>query len=104
MKKVNEPTQAGYELGYMLHRFFESAKLKPERCRTCAFRSGTYANGCETTVMDALKCIMERVPFSCHEESRLCAGYVSMCAESPNKLKMPWQFSDEGDPAKGECL
>lgn len=95
MKKINEPSRLGWELGFHLDKFFNAAKLQPERCRTCAFRSGTYANGSEQTVMDAMKCIMERVPFNCHEENKLCAGYVSMCAETPNKTETPWPFSDE---------
>lgn len=96
MKKLNEPSREGWELGWHLARFADAAKIQAERCITCAFRSGTYANGCETTVMDATKCIMERVPFYCHEEStRLCGGYVSLIAESPIKIRTPWGFSDE---------
>jgi hypothetical protein len=91
----NEPTRDGWELGFHLAKFVDAAKLKADRCVTCAFRSGTYANGCETTVMDALKCVMERVPFQCHEENKLCGGYVSLCAETPTKTEMPWPFSDE---------
>jgi hypothetical protein len=101
--RLNEPTRLGWEMGWHLARFANAAKLQPERCITCAFRSGTYANGCETTVMDALKCVMEGVPFYCHEESTsLCGGYVALRAESPSKIKTSWPFSDESPspPAK----
>lgn len=95
-KVVNEPTTDGYEMGYHLSRFYENAGLKPDRCATCAFRQGTYPNGSPQTVMDALKCVMEGIPFNCHEEAHLCAGYVALRAELRSKLKMPWEFSDEG--------
>jgi len=84
-KKINEPTRDGYELGYQLARFYEGSKLQPERCRTCAFRVGTYANGSPQTTMDALKCVVEGVPFNCHEESKLCAGYIALRAAAPSR-------------------
>lgn len=93
--KLNEPTRDGYELGYQLAKFYERAEFKPERCRTCAFRVGTYANGSPQTVMDAMKCVLEGIPFYCHEESRLCGGYVSLRAESPSRIKAFWDFSDD---------
>lgn len=49
-----------------------------ERCRSCAFTAGTVPNGCIQTQMDALKAIVERVPFLCHQadrKDRPCAGY-----------------------------
>jgi len=102
MAKIeNKPTREGFELGFMLARFVDKAPQITERCFTCAFRQGTDANGSPTTTMDALKCVMEGVPFYCHEvadrdnPSRLCAGYIALRAESPTKLGMPWSFSDE---------
>jgi hypothetical protein len=103
MAKIeNKPTRDGFELGYMLARFVDNAKEPVgERCFTCAFRQGTDANGSPTTTMDALKCVMEGVPFYCHETeptnacTRLCAGYATLRADSPKKLDMPWPFSDE---------
>jgi hypothetical protein len=47
-----------------------------ERCSTCAFRAGTVPNGCEQTVMDAVKCVKEDVVFRCHAENKLC--YVTI--------------------------
>lgn len=100
-KTLNAPTHAGFELGYHLSRFCDNAPQLAERCFTCAFRQGTNANGSPVTTMDALKCVMEGIPFYCHETEtpndpkRLCAGYVMLRAESPSRLKMQWDFSDE---------
>ena len=93
-KVLNEPTNTGYELGYHISRIFETCELKPERCSTCAFRQGTYPNGCESTLMDAVKCIAEGMPFNCHEENKPCAGYVAFRSSgSKQKLTVPWDFS-----------
>jgi hypothetical protein len=74
----NEPTPEGRALGEQLARLteVELAKLKPkfpnhaEPCGTCAFRRGTYPNGCLATVMDALKCVVENHDFMCHEHRK----------------------------------
>lgn len=87
----NRPSELGYQLGHELARLTDCEEVAAqqrfprhrERCKTCAFRAGTVPNGCEATVMDALKCIVEKVPFYCHEQvdaekepTMLCAGYV----------------------------
>lgn len=80
-----------------------------ERCSTCAFRRGTLPNGSPTTQMDVLKCIMEQVPFHCHEAHRkgeLCHGwfaatYAEIKAGAPPKL-VNWKFSDEYTGAEEE--
>lgn len=97
MAKVeNKPEFAGYELGFHLARFADAVPQIAERCFTCAFRQGTDPNGCVTTVMDGLKCIMEGVPFYCHERStKLCGGYVVLRAETPKLRETPWKFADE---------
>ena len=53
------------------------------RCNACAFTRGTPANARLETVLDALGCTIEDVPFMCHlhfdEDSRpldLCSGWV----------------------------
>jgi hypothetical protein len=68
-----------------------------ERCLTCAFRQGTYANGSPETNLDALKCVMEGVPFLCHEDTRVpCAGWALLRRSNPTlKTEVPWPFSDE---------
>lgn len=55
----------------------------PEPCTTCAFRAGSVPSQCDDTVMDALKCVLEGVPFLCHEPrkgsrtiDRACFGWM----------------------------
>lgn len=66
------------EPGVRLH----SPGIAP-RCKACAFTSGTPANACLETVLDALGCTNEGVPFMCHlhfdEAGRpvdRCSGWV----------------------------
>ena len=70
---LNVPTLEGRLLGA------EIARLTPENdgCDECAFRLGAEANGCLATVMDALKCVVEGVPFYCHINDGLCQGYLA---------------------------
>jgi hypothetical protein len=101
MKIENKPSHEGFALGYALARFVDNAVPVGERCFTCAFRQGTDANGSPVTTMDALKCVMEGVPFYCHEGAdpenphRLCAGYATLRADSEGRLEMPWPFSSD---------
>lgn len=101
----NTPSPEGYALGEHLDRFCEQEAEKykgtglavPRRCDTCAFRKGTYANGCVPTVMDALKCTAEGVPFMCHEhrkadEPPVCAGWM-LLAEGEKEAAAPWPFT-----------
>lgn len=88
---VNLPTPEGAELGRHLARFADQEEAKfadpPKRCHDCAFRAGTIPNGCEQTLMDAVKCTFEGEPFYCHngmrdgEPTRLCAGYLLLRAD-----------------------
>lgn len=103
----NKPTPDGYALGEHLDRFCDqeiekyrqSGMAVPRRCNTCAFRKGTYANGCVPTVMDALKCMLEGdTVFLCHEhrkgdEPPVCAGYMLLRSQEPGKVN--WPFSNE---------
>jgi hypothetical protein len=66
------------EPGVRLH----SPAIAP-RCKVCAFTRGTPANACLETVLDALGCTIEGVPFMCHlhfdEDGTpvdLCSGWV----------------------------
>ena len=107
-KVPNRPTPEGRELGTQLARFCDAADAElrqhfpkaAERCASCAFRAGTVPNGCEMTLMDALKCLNENVPFMCHEVPhdtepvRLCAGYAALMTPG-RAVTMPWPFSDE---------
>jgi hypothetical protein len=102
-KVINEPTREGFEHGYHLSRFADAEEAKAplangrERCITCAFRCGTYPSGSPTTTMDALKCVIEGVPFMCHEDTRqICAGYALLRRSDPQrKTEVNWPFSDE---------
>lgn len=78
-----------------------------ERCKTCAFTAGTVPNGCLQTQMDALKAVVENVPFMCHAHKdkagnydRICHGWflVSRIAKRYEKAKgelpkVDWDFS-----------
>jgi hypothetical protein len=98
--KPNLPTPEGRALGRELARLCdgEIGVGRDDRCSTCAFRSGTVPNGCAPTLMDALKCMMERVPFYCHEqEGKLCAGWREMLpGKGEPAVAVPWAFSDGG--------
>jgi hypothetical protein len=87
----NVPTPEGRLLGAELARLAdaEEARLRERfprlhpRCNDCAFKAGTDPNGCPETLMDAVKALVECVPFYCHKKfdadgspKRLCAGYA----------------------------
>ena len=104
----NKPEPLGYAAGEHLARFCDVKIEKyrntgvavPQRCNTCAFRKGTRPNGCVPTITDALKCVLEKVPFMCHEHRKgdappVCAGYMLLTAKKTHKTKVPWKFSDE---------
>jgi hypothetical protein len=91
---LNEPTPEGEALGSHLARFVEvelqtrAAEL-PGRCHDCAFRRGSKPNGCPSTLMDALKCVLEGETFYCHiNEGKPCAGWVALStAPAPEQDK-----------------
>lgn len=111
----NRPTPEGRELGEQLARLFEQAfaeQLKQfpdmkQPCKTCAFRRGTFPNGCPDTVFDALKAVMEGDPFMCHHSPKnangdyteICIGwFVSYAAAHTNgkpPIKCPYPYSHE---------
>lgn len=105
----NKATEEGRRLGREIARICDNSepasRLKfpelPPRCASCAFREGTHvANGSVTTTMDAVKCVLDGVPFMCHEPSRedaVCSGWAMMMLanEANGSFKAPWPFSDE---------
>lgn len=117
MTKVrNRPCPLGIETGKNLAKFADHAEQQwresmgfvPARCGSCAFKEGTYPNGCLTTVADAMKCTMERRPFYCHHDVNLkrpdekqphsiCAGWLLLHSAEP-PVKAPWKFADEYAP------
>lgn len=103
-KHVNAPSADGVALGKEAARFadLEIGKRKQnfpnhiERCSTCAFRLGTAANGCASTLMDAMKCVIEgRDEFMCHErENHQCVGYAILKRDNDKGPECPWPFSN----------
>ena len=110
-ERLNRPTARGRELGKSLAKLADKAEASSgkrfpnqvNRCKTCAFRAGTIPNGCEETLMDAIKCVMEGVSFYCHEtkggDKPLCAGWFQSQGELIGKPKLPtpWPFTDDKD-------
>lgn len=102
---VNGRSVAGAQLGDMLARFFErELSDQPneirERCSTCAFRPGTLPNQSAGTLMNALKCVVERDPFFCHEKGREgchCVGYDVMTKKKSAPGKAFWDFIPAGE-------
>jgi hypothetical protein len=97
----NQATPEGRWLGQELARLRDEAeprvrRLYPwlnrcikERCATCPFRAGDHIpNVSPVTLMDALKCVLERTPFDCHEDrlGRPCSGWsILMRSGAPPK-------------------
>lgn len=112
MSVRNATTEEGHALGRELARLCDvaepAARLKvPEllpRCYSCAFREGGHlANGSPATQMDALKCVVEHVPFYCHQHDRkdhLCSGWSMMVlaqADDAPRGAAPWPFCEGED-------
>lgn len=85
--RPSEATPEGAALGREVARFADiEAALAPDipaRCDDCAARLGTLPNQCGETLMDLIKCSVEREPFYCHkgvadgaEPRRLCSGFL----------------------------
>jgi hypothetical protein len=107
----NKPTPEGRALGEYLARFCDTEIERyrdtglavPRRCDTCAYRAGTYGNGCLPTVADALKCALEGVPFACHEHRKsdaapVCAGWMILRVNA-GEIEAPWDFVGDGSKA-----
>ena len=83
-KTINAPSSEGKVLGEHLARWADNAlkQRSPnhiQRCATCAFRHGTYANQCTSTLVGALACLAsdDGDSFMCHErEGYQCVGYA----------------------------
>lgn len=110
----NRPTPEGRTAGKQLARLTErgekallmEGRMVPQPCKSCAFRRGTLPNGCEETVLDALKCVLEKERvFMCHEvpyytqPTKICAGYAiatTVLIDSP-AVACPWPYAPEAD-------
>ena len=113
MSQRNRVTPEGRALGEQMARLAAKALAKQklrfpkmaDMCASCAFRPGTIPNGCPQTQMDALKAVMEEVPFLCHQSPRddhgqyteLCVGWLASYSElslsGAPKIECPWSFS-----------
>lgn len=103
-----EGRQMGEQMVRLTQPLIEQLKQEGEPgecCKTCAFRPGTIPNGCPQTQLDALKCVMEGVPFMCHQDQTLmtvCHGWFA-ARQAPSikgkKIPVPWEFSPPDDPA-----
>lgn len=97
----NKPTALGREAGSELARLteVESARLQDagipfeEPCAGCAYRRGSYANGCPSTVLEAIYATVEENEiFSCHEVPRrgqVCAGWKILSGFYDSKTQEP---------------
>jgi hypothetical protein len=102
--RLREPEIIEREAGYHLARYADqSVGAKPqvrERCGGCAFRFGTEANTYGPTILDAMKCVLERVPFYCHEgpldkAAPICAGWALCVERGGGVVEAPWPFAED---------
>lgn len=112
----NRPTPEGREVGEHLARWADAADKDQrvrfpnmmERCASCAFRAGTLPNGCDETVMDALKCVIEGHDFMCHQSkgnSDPCMGWLLLVSRLKKFGKAPWNYSlDDYTPEERSAL
>lgn len=117
-RERNRVTPEGRALGESMVRITEPAIARladegepDERCKSCAFRLGTVPNGCPQTQLDALKAVIEDVPFMCHQADRAgwpCHGWfaarvhLNRLARVKGPLpdmQCPWDFSPPDEPA-----
>jgi hypothetical protein len=108
-KRLGRVTPQSIEVGRHVARMAESAVSRvaamgdpDERCATCAFRLGTVPNQCGDTLSDALKCVVEKEPFYCHDKKRKgfpCHGWFAAAVITKDMPagKAPWPFSHEED-------
>ncbi len=98
---VNDPSPEGAALGAILARWVDAEMDGPRilrpRCHDCAFLRGTEANQVAGTLMNALKCVTEKVPFYCHVErgvsrGSLCAGWEALIEAKAPPGRAFWDF------------
>lgn len=106
----NLPSPEGRALGEQIARFADAIEQRwrkelgwvPSRCSSCAFRKGTFPNGCLPTQADVTKCLLEDKAFFCHQlpkdgsPMRLCGGFM-LLRHRASKVPTPWAFSHEDD-------
>lgn len=103
-------TPAGRLAGFQTARLIEPAVADlvrhgepDERCKSCAGTYGTVPNGCLQTQLDLTKCIVEDVPFLCHQADRKgwpCHAWFAARVHLKDKRgSVPWEFSPPDAPA-----
>lgn len=98
MSERNHPTPEGRAIGLIAAHVVDEAEAKvregmpslPERCKSCAFRGGSFPNGCIETILDAMGCAISGEPFYCHQRFAadgtpldLCAGWMVAIGNVP---------------------
>jgi hypothetical protein len=88
---LNQPSPKGIAIGRVLAERVECPSNR--MCGECVFRKGTFANGCEQTVMDALSCLVDPANegvFRCAHVGKkpmpLCGGYIFAMGRLPSHL------------------
>lgn len=109
---ANDPTDEGRALGREIARmadaeFAKDASLRP-RCHDCAFLGGTAPNSIAGTLMNALKCALERDPFYCHVipadgRQQLCAGWEAMLNRG-EPTQAPWPYLEPAGDPLARCI
>ena len=109
-KRLGRISPVSIEAGEHMARMAETAVAQvaamgdpDERCSTCAFRKGTLPNQCADTICDALKCVVEREPFYCHDKGRkgrVCHGWFAAAVVTKDMppTPAPWPFSHDEAP------
>jgi hypothetical protein len=106
-KAVGRVTPESQQLGAMIASMADKASVQlaaqgepDERCVSCAFRAGTAPNQCGDTLLDAIKCVVEREPFFCHvKKGWPCHGWFAAAVATKDMPKQiaPFPFSHEED-------
>lgn len=109
---VNDPSPEGEALGAILSRWVDAEMDGPRilrpRCSDCAFLRGTGTNKVAGTLMNALKCVIEKEPFYCHVErgvsnGKLCAGWEALIDAKGPRGSTPWDFIPPAESPPGEA-
>jgi hypothetical protein len=79
---ANRPSAAGAALGAEVSRLTGPV---PAACPDCAFLLGTVPNQCGPTLLTAIDCLRQGIPFFCHVRSdSVCEGWLVANAGRPH--------------------
>jgi hypothetical protein len=96
--QTDEGRECGKLLGLMTDKAEAELKTKfpnhAERCKSCAFKAGTFPNGCPETLLQAIACVVSGEPFFCHqkldaqgEPEDICVGWLLAVTAADDKLR-----------------